>query len=58
MKSNMYHLIDLKANIIFALFMAVSFSEVEITMKVIAFVLTVGYTSRRWYLLEKNKKDE
>lgn len=57
MKNNMYHLIDLKANMIFALFMAVSFSEVEITMKAVAFVLTVGYTARRWYLLEKNKKE-
>ncbi len=53
----MYHLIDLKANFLFALFMAVSFTEAEITMKIIAFVIAVGYNARRWYLLEKNKKE-
>ena len=34
-----------------------TFSESEVIMKVIVFVLTVGYTARRWYLLEKNKKE-
>ena len=34
-----------------------TFSESEIIMKVIVFFLTVGYTARRWYLLEKNKSE-
>lgn len=51
------HLIDLKASFICGLFLMVSFTDMEIAMKIIAFILTVGYTLRRWYLLEKNKKD-
>ncbi len=49
--------IDLKVSYLFGLFTVVSFSNVEIVMKIIVFLLTVGYTVRRWYLLEKNKKE-
>ena len=35
----------------------INFVEIEIIMKCLVFVLTVGYTARRWYLLEKNKKE-
>ena len=38
-------------------FFTLSFTECEIAMKVIAFILTIGYTARRWYMLEKNKKE-
>lgn len=51
------YLIDFKALIVFGIFGLVSFSECEIVMKIVVFILTVGYMSRRWYLLEKNKKD-
>ena len=58
MKSNMYHsLIDLKVSLFAGFFILFSFSNTEIVMKIIVFLLTVGYTIRRWYLLEKNKKE-
>lgn len=33
-----------------------SFSYIENYMKVIVFLITVGYTLRRWYIMEKNKR--
>ena len=54
----MYHsLIDLKVSLFAGFFILFSFSNAEIVMKIIVFLLTVGYTIRRWYLLEKNKKE-
>jgi hypothetical protein len=51
------YLIDLKVSIAFFLFTAISFSKVDIAMKVITFILVTGFTIRRWYLMEKNKKE-
>lgn len=51
------HLLDMKVYLMSCFFVAVSFSDSEIVMKIIVFILTVGYTGRRWYLLEKNKKE-
>jgi hypothetical protein len=50
-------LIDIKVSVLTSLFLFISFSNAEIIMKIIVFILTVGYTARRWYLLEKNKKE-
>jgi hypothetical protein len=58
MKTNMHHyLLDLKVSFVTGFFLFISFSDAEIVMKIIVFLLTVGYTVRRWYLLEKNKKE-
>jgi hypothetical protein len=57
MKNNMHYILDLKVSMLFATYAVVSFSNIEIMMKIIVFLLTVGYTIRRWYLLEKNKKE-
>jgi hypothetical protein len=38
-------------------FYAISFADVDATMKVLAFILASGYTLRRWYLMEKNKNN-
>lgn len=57
MKTNMNHLIDLKVSMLTGLFFCIAFTDFEIVMKVIVFLITIGYTARRWYLLEKNKKE-
>ena len=45
---------------LFALFF--SFTDVDAVLKFSIMIVTVGYTSRKWYLMEKNKdkvkKDE
>lgn len=33
-----------------------SFSYIDNTMKILIFFVTIGYTFRRWYLMEKNNK--
>lgn len=50
--------IDLKVFTIAIIYAFIQFADCEIIMKIIAFCLTVGYTIRRWYLLEKNNKDD
>jgi hypothetical protein len=50
-------LIDLKVSAFFGAFLTISQTNIEFSMKVIAFVLTVGYTARRWYLLETKNKE-
>ena len=52
-----HYLIDLKVSTAFFLFTAISFSNADIAMKIITFILVSGFTIRRWYLLEKNKKE-
>ena len=52
-----HYLLDLKVSFLTGFFLFISFSDAEIVMKIIVFLLTVGYTVRRWYLLEKNKKE-
>jgi hypothetical protein len=51
------YLIDLKVSLAFFGFTAISFSNVEIAMKIVSFLIMAGYTLRRWHLLEKNKKE-
>ena len=56
-------LIDLKLSIAGFLFMAITFSDAEVVLKIIASILMIGYTARRWYLFEqqqqsKQKEDE
>ena len=53
----MHNIIDIKANLLISFFFFISFTDAEIVMKIIVFILTIGYTARRWYLLEKNKKE-
>lgn len=47
-------MIDVKLSVVGTLFLAITFSDAEVALKIIASVLMIGYTGRRWYLLEKN----
>lgn len=49
------YFLDLKTSLLTGTFYAISFADVDATMKIVAFVLASGYTLRRWYLMEKNK---
>ncbi len=51
-------ILDLKQSIITGGYFMFTFANVDVVMKIIAFVIATGYTARRWYLLEKNGKDE
>lgn len=52
------YFLDLKLSIFTGTYFAISFANVDATMKVLAFMFASGYTLRRWYLMEKNKNNE
>ena len=54
----MNKILDLKQSILTGGYFMFTFTNVDIAMKIIAFVIATGYTARRWYLMEKKGKDE
>jgi hypothetical protein len=50
-------MLDIKLYAVALAYFLSSFLTVDFSMKFIVFILTVGYTARRWWLLEKNKKE-
>lgn len=49
---------DLKFFIVNGFLISFSFANVETGLKILSLFLAIGYTARRWWLLEKNKKNE
>lgn len=51
-------LTDYRAYIVNAFVFIFSFSNAEEALKIISLLIAIGYTLRRWYLMEKNKKQD
>jgi len=51
-------ILDFKQSVLTGSYFVFTFADVDIFMKIVAFIIATGYTARRWYLLEKNKTDE
>ena len=51
-------ILDLRQSLLTGTYFMVTFANVDVIMKVIAFIIATGYTARRWYLMEQNKKNE
>ena len=49
---------DLKVLLINSSTMAISFSNLENTLKILLLIASIGYTAQRWYLMNKNKKED
>jgi hypothetical protein len=49
---------DLKVLMVNGFLISFSFSNVELGLKILSLLLAVGYTARRWWLMEKNKKND
>jgi hypothetical protein len=49
------HLEDIKLWAINTALISLSFTNIETDLKIISLLLAIGYTCRRWYLMEKNK---
>ena len=47
---------DLKVYILNASTMAISFSNLEATLKILLLLASIGYTAQRWYLMNKEKE--
>lgn len=48
-------ILDLRQSLLTGTYFMVTFANVDVAMKLIAFIIATGYTARRWYLMEKNK---
>ena len=48
-----HYLLDFKLSILTGAYFALTATDLDYIMKIIVFILTVGYTIRRWHLLEK-----
>ena len=46
---------DVKVLILNSATMAVSFANVEDTLKILLLIVSIGYTAQRWYLMNKEK---
>lgn len=49
---------DIKLLIVNCFLISLSFSNVELGLKILSLLLAVGYTARRWWLMEKNKNND
>jgi hypothetical protein len=49
---------DLKIYTINVIAMALNFSAVEVTLKIVLTLVVLGYTCQKWYLMNKDKNNE
>jgi hypothetical protein len=47
---------DLKIYLMNVMALAVSFTQIEMMLKIILLVTSIGYTAQKWYEMHKNKK--
>jgi hypothetical protein len=49
---------DIKVLMVNGFLISFYFSNVELGLKILSLLLAVGYTARRWWLMEKNKQND
>lgn len=49
---------DLKVYFINASAIALSYSQIDMILKLTLLILSIGYTAKRWYLLEKERREK
>ena len=49
---------DIKVLLLNAATFGISMAQVEIALKVLLLIVSIGYTIQRWYLMNKNKDNE
>ena len=49
---------DIKLYAFNATSVALSFSHIDMALKIILLVLSVGYTAQKWYLLDKERREK
>ena len=58
MNNMFHHFVDLKIAAAGALVMAVNLTGFDVSLKILGSLIFIGYTIRRWYIMEnKFKKD-
>jgi hypothetical protein len=51
-----FNMSDIKLYAFNATSLVVSFSQIDMALKIILLVLSVGYTAQKWYLLDKERR--
>lgn len=51
-------LTDLKIYLVNGATLSATFANIDIGLKIILVLVTLGYTSHKWYLLHKNNKNK
>ncbi len=49
---------DIKLYALNATSLVVSFSHIDMALKILLLSLSVGYTAQKWYLLDKERRDK
>jgi hypothetical protein len=49
---------DIKLYALNATSLALSFSQLDMVLKILLLVISVGYTAQKWYLLDKERRDK
>tara|TARA_R110002167_G_scaffold300733_1_gene505027 strand:+ start:469 stop:630 length:162 start_codon:yes stop_codon:yes gene_type:complete len=49
---------SMKIYILNAVALLISFTEVDLVLKALLTIVVIGYTSHKWYLMNKNRKKE
>ncbi len=49
---------DLKIYFLNASAFALSYSQIDMILKIMLLVLSIGYTAQRWYLLDKERRNK
>lgn len=49
---------DLKLYTINTFTMAITFTNIEATLKILLLIASIGYTLQRWYIMNENKNND
>jgi hypothetical protein len=53
-----FNMSDIKLYALNATSLVVSFSHIDMALKILLLSLSVGYTAQKWYLLDKERRDK
>jgi hypothetical protein len=52
-----FNMSDIKLYALNITSLALSFSHIDMALKILLLIISVGYTAQKWYLLDKDRRD-
>ncbi len=56
--NNIFQYLDLKISALAILIASITSSGIDVSIKILGGIIFVGYTARRWWLMEKEHKSK
>jgi hypothetical protein len=53
-----FDMTDIKLYLLNASAFTISFTHIDMVLKILLLVLTIGYTAQRWYLMDKKRRED